>query len=273
LSLVAVNDVETAVGKYATVARVQVRVGDYPYLSSPSDIKAVLNGVAGSFDAIVLTVDEPEPGMAWEFDIAAIIPETGAYEVEVTLESVFEGRQYTRVAPSATSSALIVEESVLILGIPIWIFGVIGSLLIVAAGFTIWVSRKTLPFGYIMDDADRVVVDFSRLNRSLLRRLFSKNSVDAGEVPGLPFTGGTFKFSGDKVKLVHKRAVGDPSMRVNSRPVGPEVDLGENVWLGVGGRLLTFQKKTDRAVDVELADADESVSAIPGAAPVSSPGD
>ena len=273
LSLVAVNNVESAVGKYATVARVQVRVGDYPYLTNPSDIKAVLNGVAGSFDAIVLTVDELEPGMAWEFDIAAIIPESGAYEVEVTLESVFEGRQYTRVAPSATSSALIVEEAVLILGIPIWIFGVIGSLLIVAAGFTIWVSRKTLPFGYIMDDADRVVVDFSRLNRSLLRRLFSKNSVDAGEVSGLPFTGGTFKFSGDKVKLVHKRAVGDPSMRVNSRPVGPEVDLGENVWLGVGGRLLTFQKKTDRAVDVELADADESVSAVPGAAPVSSPGD
>jgi hypothetical protein len=273
LSLVAVNDVETAVGKYATVARVQVRVGDYPYLTSTSEIKAVLNGVAGSFDAIVLTVDEPEPGMAWEFDIAAIIPESGAYEVEVTLESVFEGRQYTRVAPSATSSALIVEEAILILGIPIWIFGVIGSLLIVAAGFTIWVSRKTLPFGYIMDDADRVVVDFSRLNRSLLRRLFSKNSVDAGEVSDLPFAGGTFEFSGDKVKLVHKRAVGDPSMRVNSRPVGPEVDLGENVWLGVGGRLLTFQMKTDRAVDVELADADGSVSGIAGAAPVSSPGD
>ncbi|NQW20276.1 MAG: hypothetical protein HQ477_06075, partial [Chloroflexi bacterium] len=42
LSLVAVNDVEVVTGKYAIVARIQVRVGDYPYLTSPSDIKAVL---------------------------------------------------------------------------------------------------------------------------------------------------------------------------------------------------------------------------------------
>ena len=273
LSLTAVNDVETAAGKYATVARVQVRVGDYPYLTSPAHIKAVLNGSAGSFDAIVLTVDEPELGVAWEFDIAAIIPETGAYEVEVVLDSVFEGRPYTRVAPLATSSALIVEEPDLILGLPIWLFGVAGALLIVVAGFTIWVSRKTSPFGYIMDDADRVVVDFSRLDRSLIRRLMFKNGVDAGEVKDLPFAGGTFKFSGDKVKLVHKRAVGDPSMRVNSRPVGPEVDLGENIWLGVGGRLLTFQPEISRVVDEESTDAGDSVTGIVNGAPVPSTAD
>ncbi len=273
LSLTAVNNVETTVGKYATVARVQVRVGDYPYLTSPSDIKAVLKGAAGSFDAIILTVDEPEPGVAWEFDISAIIPETGEYEVEVVLDSIFEGRPYTRVTPRVTSSALIIEEPVLILGFPVWLFGALGSLLIVVAGFTIWVSRKTSPFGYIMDDADRVVVDFSRLNRSLIQGLFSRNSVNAGDVSDLPFVGGTFKFSGDNVKLIHKRAVGDPSMRVNSRPVGPEVDLGENVWLGVGGRLLTFQIETGRAVDEVLTDATDSVTGIGDVAPVGSPGD
>ena len=271
LSLTAVNDVETPPGKYATVARVQVRVGDYPYLTRPSDIKAVLNGSAGSFDAIVMTVAEPEPGMAWEFDIAAIIPETGAYEVEVILDSIFEGRSYTRVAPLATSSALIVEEPDLILGLPVWLFGVIGAFLIVVAGFTIWVSRKTSPFGYIVDVADRVVVDFSGLNRSLIQRLLSRNSVSAGEVTDLPFVGSTFKFSAGKVKMVHKRAVGDPSMRVNSRPVGPEVDLDENIWLGVGGRLLTFQMETKRAVDEGSVDVGASVTSIDGVAPVPLP--
>lgn len=271
LSLTEVKDVETASGKYATVARVQVRVGDYPYLTSPADIKAVLNGDGGQVDALVLTIDEPEPGLDWEFDIAAIIPADGAYEVEVTLDSIYEGRAYTRVAPIATSVATIVEEPVQILGLPVWIFGAVGAVLLAIAGFTLWVSRQTAPFGFIMDDADRVVVDFSNLNRSLYRRLASKSTIDASEVADLPFSGGAFKFKGDKVQLVHKRAVGDPSMRVNSRPVGPEVDLGENVWLGVGGRLLTFQIETRRSTSEQTDDAGDSVIGEPS--PVPSPGD
>ncbi len=271
LSLVEVNDVETTAGKYSTVARVQVRAGDYPYLISPGDITAVLTGSTGQLDAVVLAVEEPEPGLAWEFDIAAIIPESGAYEVEVVLDSIFEGRAYTRTAPIATSSALIVEEPALILGLPVWIFIVVGGLLILTAGFTLWVGRKTPPFGYIVDDADRVVVDFPRLSRSLYRRLLSRNKVDVSEVADLPFTGGYFKFNGNKVKLIHKRAIGDPSMRVNSAPVGREVELGENVWLGVGGRLLTFQNESSRIVNEESAESGDTVIGDP--APVPSPGD
>ncbi len=271
LSLVEVHDVENAPGKYSTVARVQVRVGDYPYLTSSGDIKAVLTGTGGQLDAVILTVDEPEPGLGWEFDIAAIIPESGAYEVSVVLDSIFEGRPYSRTAPVATSSALIVEEPELILGLPIWVIAALGGALVVLAGFILWIQRKTSPFGYIVDDADRVVVDFSRLNRSLFRRLFAKNVVDASEVADLPFSGGAFKFSGDKIKLVHKRAVGDPSMRVNSRPVGPQVDLGENVWLGVGGRLLTFQLESRRTADEESPTEGDTV--VGEIAPAPSPGD
>jgi hypothetical protein len=246
LSMTEVKDIETAIGKYAVLARVQVRVGDYPFLTSPSDLSAVLTGEGGNVNAIILTVDEPELGMAWEFDIAAIIPESGAYEVEVTLDSIFEGRAYTRVAPVATSTALIIEEPELILGMPVWLIAVVGGLLVFVAGFTLWVQRKTSPFGYILDDADRVVVDFARLDRSFISRLLSKNTIDASDVADLPFSGGAFKFSGKGVKLVHKSAAGDPSMRVNSRPVDAETNLGDNVWLGVGGRLLTFQPKSTR---------------------------
>jgi hypothetical protein len=276
LSLTEINDVETSPGKYATLARVQVRVGDYPYLTSPSDLIAVLTGPGGQVNAIVLTVDEPEPGLDWEFDIAAIIPETGAYEVAVVLDSTFEGRSYTRSAPVATSTATILIEPWLILGMPVWLIGGLGGLLVVIAGFTLWIQRKTSPFGYILDDADRVVVDFSRLERSLLHRLFSKSIVSATEVPELPFTGGKFKFSGGKLKLIHKRAFGDPSMRVNSRPAGPEIDLGENVWLGVGGRLLTFQIEV-RTVEVEVEDDQEidrdAITLIGDPAPEPAPGD
>ena len=248
LSLVEVTNVDTTAGKYATVARVQVRAGDYPFLMSAGDIRAVLTGATGPITAVVLAVDEPEPGRAWEFDITAIIPESGAYKVEVILESTFEGRAYTRTAPVVTTHAVILEEPLELLGLPVWIVLTVGVLLIIFAGFAIWTLRKTAPFGYIVDDQDRVVADFAKLKRTVYRRLFSRNAVQASEVPDLPFAGGTFKFSGAQVKLVHKRAVGDPSMRVNSRPAGQETELAEDVWLGVGGRLLSFQREHHVAV-------------------------
>ncbi|MDP6665966.1 MAG: hypothetical protein QF357_01060 [Dehalococcoidia bacterium] len=264
LNLVEVSDVDTTPGKPVIVARVQVWVGDYPFLGSPSDIRAVLNGPGGQIEADVLAVDEPEPGRAWEFDIAAIIPESGAYEVEVVLDSTFEGRAYTRTAPIATSNAVIVEEPLLVLGMPPWVAPTLGGLLVLLAGMAIWALRKTSPFGYIVDDQDRVVADFAKLHRSLFRGLFSKNAVNASEVADLPFAGGTFKFGGTQVKLIHKRALGDPSMRVNSRPAGPEIELGENVWLGVGGRLLTFQTELPVVVAEVTEGEDDSDETDPG---------
>ena len=119
------------------------------------------------------------------------------------------------------------------------------------------------------------VIEVSNLikNFDVSKGFFSRNSVDAGDLSELPFVGGTFKFSGKNVKLIHKRAVGDPSMRVNSRPVGPEVDLGEDVWLGVGGRLLTFRMHNGNTVDEVLTDSTDSVTGIGDVAPMSSPGD
>ena len=260
LSLVGVSDVETSAGEYATVARVQVLVGDYPFLISPSDIKAVLNGDGGQLQAMVTAVDQPEPGLGWEFDIAAVIPDSGAYAVEVVLDSVYQGRKYKRVAPMATTTALILEEPFLILGMPVFVIASLGLLLVLVGGFLIWVQQKTSPFGYIVDDSDQVIVDFAGLNRSVLRKLFSKNMVASYEASGLPFVGGMFKFSGRQVKLVHKRAVGDPSMRVDGRPAGPEFDLAENVWLGVGARLLTFRLARPLAESQPIEDKKEDLA-------------
>jgi hypothetical protein len=198
--------------------------------------------------------------MAWEFDITAIIPEEGAWEVDVRLDSIFEGREYVRNAPIATSMAVIVEEPVLLLGVAPWIVAVAGSLLVLLAGFAIWFQRKTSPFGFILDDGGRLVVDFSKLDRSFVRRMFARNVVHASELVDLPFDGGSFKFKGDKVKLIYKRALGDPSMRVDSRPVGPEVELDENVWLGVGGRLLSFQLESQVVENEEAEVASEEKS-------------
>jgi len=60
--------------------------------------------------------------------------------------------------------------------------------------------------------------------------------------------------------LVHKRAVGDPSMRVDGRPAGPEFDLAENVWLGVGARLLTFRLARPFAEPQPIEDKKEDLA-------------
>ena len=259
LDLVGVTNVDTTAGNFATVARVQVRVGGYPYLLSASEIKAVLSGPAGKIAGVVVPVDEPEPGKAWEFDISVVIPESGAYEVEVVLDSTFAGRAYSRTAPLVTTHAVILEEPLELLGMPVWVVPTIGALMVLLAGFAVWVLRKTSPFGFIVDDQDRVVVDFAQLERSWYRKLISRDAIKASEAPDLPFDGGTFKFSGDRVKLVHNRALGDPSMRVDSRPAGAETEMGADVWLGIGGRLLTFQREHGSAVPSSSEPADSAI--------------
>ena len=263
INLTEVKDVEVSAGEIVTVARVQVLVGDYPYLTTPDAIRAILTGVEGTLEAILIPVDEPEPGLSWEFDIAAIIPESGPYEVEVFLDSVFAGRPFARKTPIATSVATVIVEPDTVFGMPVWAITALGVLLVLVAGSMIWVMRKTSPFGYIVDDAGRIVVDFKTLNRSLSKRLASKNVVAAAELSGLPFSGGAFQFSGMNVKLIHKRVIGDPSMRVNSRPAGPEVILGEDIWIGVGGRLFTFQRYAQpNSSDTEGSDSVSITSAV-----------
>jgi hypothetical protein len=65
--------------------------------------------------------------------------------------------------------------------------------------------------------------------------------VPAAEIPGLPFHGGEFAFKKEGVELHYEHRPGDPSIRVNSHPAaGPIIRLTEDIWLGVGGRLLRF---------------------------------
>ena len=49
-------------------------------------------------------------------------------------------------------------------------------------------------------------------------------------------------------------------MRVDGRPAGPEFDLAENVWLGVGARLLTFRLARPFAESQPIEDKKEDLA-------------
>jgi hypothetical protein len=267
INLVEVADIETHLGKYGRIGRVQVMIGDYPYLTDPADVSAILTGENGQLSAAVFPTHEPEPGKAWEFDISAIVPNSGDYELEVTLAGEYQGRRYTRVTPTASMTAVITEEPVRIIGLPIPALAAIGGVFVALAIVLIWSFSKSTPYGYIVDDQGRVIVDFARMKRSYMRRFVARNVVNATEARELPFEGGSFKFGKNKVTLVNKPVAGDPSLRVNSRPAGPTIELEEDVQLGVGGRLLSFSIQATRRVNNNLPSeevkADDNPRVVP----------
>ena len=128
-------------------------------------------------------------------------------------------------------------------GFPSWIWIVVGLGAAAAAAiiFTVWHSTLRRPFGFLYDDSDRLIVDFSNMKRSDLRRLLTPDAVGAVEIPDLPFDGGVFRFArNNSVALHYSPAPRDSSLRVDGRPAARVTALRDITWLGVSGRLIRF---------------------------------
>ncbi len=241
LQVVQEPSVRGTLGEKVLVGTVRVSVGQYPHLVKPSDLIARLVGPQGMTEASLEPLAIIEDGKAWEFAIRAAPPASGQYTVSVVLDSAHLGRDFTATAPAFSAVATISPRPVTLLGLPVWAW---AALAVVIAGLALVIaysSRQVRPYGYIYDDQDRIVVDFSRMHGNLTHWVFARNHVAAREVPGMPFQGGEFLFNKCCVVLRYERAPGDPSIRVNGHPASePLITLGEDVWLGAGGRLLRF---------------------------------
>ena len=240
LRVTRVFDINAHEGETAILATIETFVGEFPYLVSPSAFDITIMGIDGRFDGVAVPRSEPEPGKAFAFDIHAVVPASGDYSIAVTLNTEYLGRAYSAAGPAISSSAVITPQPFLILGLPVWAWSAIGVVAVLGLIVVVVQSRKVQPFGYLYDDQDRLVADFSNLRRSWRRRLLSTDRVKAMEISNLPFKGGVFRFTRSGARLEYRREAGDPSMRVNSRPAGPVIDLSDDVWLGVGGNLLYF---------------------------------
>jgi hypothetical protein len=252
-----VTDIETLRGDAATVAKVRVMAGPYPHLVRPEDFTARLVGEKGVVEATVEAAAVVEDGKAWEFVVRAAPPATGEYHVAVTLASEHLGRAFESAAPAFSASAIVNARPLTLLKLQMWVWVVILLAAAVVAAAAYYLLKQVRPYGYLYDDSDHVVVDFARVSGNPLRRVFARNHVPARAVPGLPFHGGEFTFSKDAVELRYQHEAGDPSLRVNSRPAASTIiRLGEDVWLGVGGRLLRFMKQRRSALTAEPAVGD-----------------
>jgi len=246
-------------GDMVTLARVEVTVGGYPYMAFPADVEAIATTVDGESLAVeVMPRGVLDGGRAWQFDVLSAPPSSGGYFVDVSLAGEYLGRAFVTGAPGVTTEvevmpppapilarapappAPVVEAGGGVLGLPVWAWALVGVAVLSAAALGVRWASKAKPYGYIYDDSDRLVVDFSRLARGYARRFLARDRVASAEVPGLPLRGGSFAFSKGRVELHYRAAEGEPSLRVNSRPAGAVTELDDDVWLGIGGRLLRF---------------------------------
>jgi hypothetical protein len=250
-------DINGHEGDESIIATIESFVGEFPYLASPDEFTVKVVGVDGQFDGRVMPRSEPEPGKSFAFDVLAVVPATGDYSVSVSLNTAYLGRTFVAPSPAISTNATITAQPFLVAGLPIWAWSIIGIVAVAGLAIVVIQSRKVKPYGYIYDDQDVLVADFTNLRRRWTRRFLSTDTVLASEVSSLPFAGGTFKFTRHGVLLMYGQAEGQPSLRVNSRPAPEVVELGYDVWLGVSGKLLTFTREKRPRTSLAFAPADD----------------
>lgn len=250
-------DVNVHEGDEANLATIETFVGDFPYLVSPEEFDVRIVSVGGETAGTVQLRSEPEPGMGFAFDVIGLLPASGDYSVSVALNTEYLGREYFAAGPAISTNATITAQPFLILGLPVWAWGIIGFAAIAGLVVVVLQSRRVQPYGYIYDDQDNLLADFKNMKRNWIKRLTSTDTVHASEIRGLPFHSGTFKFGRSGVELVYGQSDNQPSLRVNSRPAPPVVELEHDVWLGISGKLLTFTNERRARTSMVFAPADD----------------
>ncbi len=237
-------------GKFADVADIEITKADFPFPIKGSQLNvAVISPNRKEIPSRVTAIDALEDGSAWKFIVSAAPQGTGDYRVEAHLGTVYLGRAYgTGDGVEGIDIGVIpppvirpVSEPSLIERVPAWLWAVIASVLVVAiaAGARqIALRSQPIPYGYLYDDAGRMLIDFGRVRQGLIRRLFARNRVSTSYVRELGLGKGEFVFGEGGVRL--RSSTAKPNIRVDGRPAERVTILANEMRLGVGGRLLTF---------------------------------
>jgi hypothetical protein len=245
-------------GERTLVATASVNVDGQPYPVSSSAIRWEFSGTAYEGQVVEIVPRAiSSAGQGWNFDVFATVAEAGNSALTLRLAVEYVGRPFVHTAESVVISvpappiapvpeqaeveipdATPVEESS---SFPWW---VLTFPALVALGLA-WTGIRWLlaaaPVGYLYDDRQKRLVDFSALSRGPLAHLLSRDRVSGRElgVPGLD--GITFVFERGKVAIRTKRP--STSVRVDSKPLFEEATLGASNWIGTGGRVYSFLLK------------------------------
>ena len=270
-------------GQRTQIATVAVHVQGEPYPVSVDQLEAILGSPAGVEGRIEI---EPRrlfgDGPAWEYNVYFTPVDHGSHTVLFRLEMEYAGRLFahnsealaiTTVAVPApqpepveapdpvqqeTAQAAPIPPALVPTIVPPkaefpWVLLAVPALLLVGVVSVIgYLYTRSQPFGYLYNDRDEPLVDFSTIRRGPIARLFFRNSVRGMELSAPGLENIVFKFSGDKIKVENTRHKG--TVRVNNQPLIGQTVIGDKTWIGTGGKLYTFLLAPQQSMGEASAD-------------------
>ena len=248
-------------GQRTKVGEVAATILGQPYAVAPTDLAAAVapDAAAGTLELVPQQLVDED--LAWKYDIY-FTPESDAlHTLELRLNLVYAGRQYTYLSDSivvssmpATVSAAAPAPNLNVSPAPptpptpqqpppapgnYWgLLAIPAVVLIGLTGATVyWLTRRA-PYGYIFDDEGNMVVDFANLEREGRHKLFSKETVGGREVPINGLDGVAFTFTRHGVGLLNREMA--RNVRVNNLPLISRAAIDNESVIGTEGRLYRF---------------------------------
>ena len=255
-------------GQRVMVASAYVHVRGQPYPVPADQVTATLTSPAGE-EALI----EMQPrrmfgdGPAWEYEVYVTPRTEGLHTLLLRLNVEYAGRAYSQNSgsivvssilpavkvdapappPVAVAPAAVVKPAVPLPAparratpaqFPWRLVGLAVAVLAALGAAAVYFITRSRPYGFLYDDEDEPLVDFSSVKRNPVSGFLFKGLVSGRDlgVPG--FEDVVFRFSGKQASV---RNVGDePSVRVNNQPLVGQVDLHDRTWIGARGKLYTF---------------------------------
>ena len=256
-------------GERTHVATLLIHVEGQPYPVPVEQLTASLRGPrpeVGTLELVPRLLFEDGP--AWEYEAFVTAEESGYYTQVFSLSLEYAGRPYTHTSEAqvlSTVAPLAPAEPVAAPFVPVppapapeqtqvlppppqpavepagFPRGVAVTIVVLLAGViaaAVHVVSRPRPYGYLYDDSDEPVVDFSKVKRHPLLALLSRGSVSGKDlnIPGLE--GVVFYFTRSGIRLRNSRK--QPSVRVNNEPLMGQATLQDRTWIGARGKLFTF---------------------------------
>ena len=244
------------------VGTIKVTVGEYPHPVLPVAITAIITGPTGeSVTGSLRLIDALEDGTGWKFEVIATPSESGTQTVTAELNAEYVGRSFNTSGPIAQTVVTVnypvavslpveTEESESSLLLPI-IGGVLIGLLILSGVVLFVISRKqVMPYGYIYDDRQELVLDLSSVRRGGIKGMVSKGVISMADAPDLPVPGAMLIFKKTGLELHYDNSYG-VTMRLDGRPAERIVQLRDGSRIGYAGRLFEYTTTRRKARPVK----------------------
>jgi len=251
------------------VAKLLVNIEDTPYSIPADQLLFSINSNIEESGLIEIISDNISDNTASEFHIYFTPYGEGTYTINFSMNIKYDGEEYryrsdyillssvpinkyAPIIPTPTnielrsitqaSPQIDLEASNIDLSNATNILNKIILLIIIfitlSLLFLIYFKTKNKPFGYIYNDKNQLLIDFSKIERGKLLRFIYKNIIQGKELTITELENVKFKFNKSSIEI--KKIKDTPRIRINNQPLMDKTEIIERSWIGSSGRLFSI---------------------------------